>query len=60
MEARLPSLPSPSLDLISSKSLCPGSGWSPGSVLRKEKTIVGGIASWYKPSGNQSGGSSEN
>jgi hypothetical protein len=33
-----------------------------GKDLEKEKysSIVGGIASWYNHSGNQSGGSSEN
>jgi hypothetical protein len=33
-----------------------------GEDVEKEvhSSIVGGIASWYKHSGNQSGGSSEN
>jgi hypothetical protein len=33
-----------------------------GENAEKEEhsSIVGGIASWYNPSGNQSGGSSEN
>jgi hypothetical protein len=33
-----------------------------GEDVEKEEhlSIVGGIASWYNPSGNQSGGSSEN
>jgi len=34
---------------------------NPGEDVEKEEhcSIVGGIADWYNPSGNQSGGSSE-
>jgi hypothetical protein len=33
-----------------------------GKDVNKEEhsSIVGGVANWYNPSGNQSGGSSEN